>query len=69
MNAAYRQISTIIYFLTFHDGPMNFGDNSVGARGIFLELGNDGTGFGDSHVCSYRKFSLRIQELAIVTRK
>ena len=40
---------------------MNFGDNSVGARGIVLELGNDGAGFRDSHVCSYRKFSLRIQ--------
>ena len=61
MNAAYRQIFTAIYFLAFHDGPMDFGDDSVGARGIVLELGDDGAGFGDSHVCSYRKFSLRIR--------
>jgi len=61
MNSAYRQISITIYFLAFHDGPMDFGDNGVGARGILLELGNDGTGFGDSHVCSYRKFGLGIQ--------
>jgi hypothetical protein len=40
---------------------MDVGDQNLGAGGVVLELGNDGMGFGDSHVCTYREFGLGIQ--------
>jgi len=52
---------------------MDFGDHSLGARSIVLELGYDGMGFGGGYVgfgnndmCIYHEFGLRIPKLAIV---
>jgi len=46
---------------------MDFGDHSLGARSIVLELGHDGVGFGGGDVgfgnndmSIYHKFGLRI---------
>jgi len=68
MSIGYHRISAIISSLTFHDSTMDIGDHNVGARGIVLELGNDGmgfgnggTGFGNSDMCIYCKLGLEIQ--------
>ena len=41
MDIAYQHISTVVYFLAFHDSMKDFRDNSPGICSIALEFGSD----------------------------
>jgi len=39
--------------MTFHDGTVDFGNNSLRVRDVALKLRNDDAGIGNSCVCVY----------------
>jgi len=57
MSVAHQQITS---FPNFYHGTVDVGDHSVGARNIAVELGNNGMGIGNSYMCIYCKFGLRM---------
>ena len=60
MSVAHQQIFTTTSFSNFHHSTIDVGDHNVGARNIVVELGNDGVGIGNSYMCIYRKFGLKM---------